>query len=98
MNYISELPDTEPKPASGWLFNCIISKHADFMDAFPSPVILPREMGDDQEAKMLTDIIPVILEHNDFESVYSDEINYKLKNGTGCYGVFTVTVLGTRYY
>ena len=23
----------DPKPASGWLFNTIISKHADYMDA-----------------------------------------------------------------
>ena len=78
----------DPKPASGWLFNCIISKHADFMDSYPAPAILPREMNDRQEAQKLSSIIPVVLEQNDFESVYSQETYYKLKNGTGCYGVF----------
>ena len=28
---------------SGWLHNVIVSKHADAMDSFPQPVILPRE-------------------------------------------------------
>ena len=78
----------DPKPASGWLFNCIMSKHADFMDAFPEPNILPREEGDKTEAKSLTSIIPVILEQNNFEQTYSDASWYKLKNGTGCYGIF----------
>jgi len=78
----------EPKPASAWLFNCIISKHADYMDAFPKPNILPREMADEEEAKRLSSIIPVVLRQNDFEQVYSDESLYKLKNGVGVYGVF----------
>lgn len=78
----------DPKPASGWLFNCIMSKHADFMDSYPEANILPREEGDKQEAKMLSSIIPVILEQNKFEQTYSDASWYKLKNGTGCYGVF----------
>lgn len=78
----------DPKPASGWLFNCIISKHADFMDSFPGINILPREESDREEAKRLSSIVPVIMEQNDYEQVYSDEIWYKLKNGTGVYGVF----------
>lgn len=78
----------EPKPASAWLFNCIISKHADYMDAFPKPNILPREQADEEEAKRLSSIIPVVLRQNDFEQVYSDESLYKLKNGVGVYGVF----------
>ena len=78
----------DPKPASGWLFNCIISKHADFMDSFPGVNILPREETDREEAKRLSSIVPVIMEQNDYEQVYSDEIWYKLKNGTGVYGVF----------
>lgn len=80
--------ENDPKPASGWLFNCIMSKHADFMDSYPEANILPREEGDKQEAKMLSSIIPVILEQNKFEQTYSDASWYKLKNGTGCYGVF----------
>lgn len=78
----------DPKPASGWLFNCIMSKHADFMDSYPEPNILPREAGDKEEAQELSSIIPVILEQNKFEQTYSDACWYKLKTGTGCFGVF----------
>ena len=76
------------QPTSAWLFNCIANKHADAMDNFPSPNILPREEGDKAEAEMLTSIIPVILDQCEFEEVYSDVQNYKLKTGTGIYGVF----------
>lgn len=76
------------QPTSAWLFNCIANKHADAMDNFPSPNVLPREEGDKAEAEMLTSIIPVILDQCDFEQVYSDVMNYKLKSGTGVYGVF----------
>ena len=76
------------EPASGWLFNCIANKHADAMDNFPSPNILPREEGDKAEAEMLSSIIPVILEQADFEETYDNVWDYKLKAGTGIYGVF----------
>ena len=76
------------QPSSGWLFNCIANKHADAMDNFPSPNILPREEGDKAEAEMLSSIVPVVLEENDFEEVYDRVWNYKLKTGTGVYGVF----------
>ena len=76
------------QPTSAWLFNCIANKHADAMDNFPSPNILPREEGDKPEAEMLTSIIPVVLDQNEFEKTYSDVQNYKLKSGTGVYGVF----------
>ncbi len=76
------------QPTSAWLFNCIANKHADAMDNFPSPNILPREEGDKAEAEKLSSIIPVVLEQNDFEQTYSDVWNYKLKGGTGVYGVF----------
>ena len=78
----------DPKPASGWLFNTIISKHADYMDSFPTADILPREMGDVEEAKILSSIIPVVLEQNEYRNIYSEEAWYKLKHGTGVYGVF----------
>ena len=78
----------DPKPASGWLFNTIISKHADYMDSYPAADILPREQGDVEEAKRLSSIIPVVLKHNEYKKVYSDEIWYKLKHGTGVYGIF----------
>ena len=76
------------QPTSAWLFNCIANKHADAMDNFPAPNVLPREEGDKGEAEMLSSIIPVILDQNDFEETYSDVWNYKLKAGTGIYGVF----------
>ena len=72
---------------SGWLHNVIVSKHADAMEAYPEPVILPREPEDRQEAELLRKIIPVILEHNDFEKSYSDCLWQKLKTGTGVYKV-----------
>jgi len=75
-------------PATAWLWNVIVSKHADAMDSMPEPNILPREEGDKAQARMLSDIIPVILEQNDFSSAYSDVMWYKLKQGTGVYGVF----------
>lgn len=78
----------EVEPTSAWLFNCIANKHADAMDNFPSPNILPREEGDKAEAEMLTSIIPVILDQCEFEETYSDAWDYKLKAGTGVYGVF----------
>ena len=76
------------EPVSGWLFNSIANKHADAMDNFPSPNILPREEGDKAEAEMLTSIIPVILDQNNFEDTYDIEADDKLKCGTGIYGVF----------
>lgn len=76
------------QPTSAWLFNCIANKHASAMDNFPSPNILPREEGDKAEAEMLTSILPVILDQCEFEQTYSDVWDYKLKSGTGVYGVF----------
>lgn len=82
----AERQDVEP--ASGWLFNAVANKHADMMDNFPAPNILPRERGDEEEAKKLTSIIPVVLDQCDFERVYSGVCDRKLRAGTGVYGVF----------
>ena len=76
------------QPASGWLVNCILSKHADAMDCYPAPTVLPREPGDQEEAEMLTNILPVILKNNQFKRVYSSAWWYKLKSGCAAYGVF----------
>ena len=76
------------EPTSAWLFNSIINKHADAMDNFPSPTVLPREEADKGEAEMLTSILPVILQENDFEKTYDEVMLEKLKSGTGIYGVF----------
>lgn len=78
----------DPEPASAWLLNTILNKHADAMDNYPKPVILPREEGDKEDAKVLSSILPVIREQNNYEQVYSDVWWYKLKTGTGVTGVF----------
>ena len=72
---------------SGWLHNVIVSKHADAMDAFPEPVILPREPGDREQAKLLAAVLPCILEQNRFEQTYDHAMWQKLKTGTACYRV-----------
>ena len=72
---------------SGWLHNVITNKHADAMESYPEPNILPREEGDKAEATMLSAIIPCVLEQNHFEETYSDAMWQKLKTGTGCYKV-----------
>ena len=72
---------------SGWLHNVIVSKHADAMEAFPEPNILPREEGDKGEAKMLSAIIPCVLEQNNFEETYDDAMWRKMKSGTAIYKI-----------
>lgn len=72
---------------SGWLHNVIVSKHADAIEAYPEPNILPREEGDRAEARRLSAIIPCVLEQNHFEGVYDDVMWQKLKSGTGAYKV-----------
>jgi len=76
------------EPASGWMFNSIFNKHADAMDNYPEPNVLPRERNDEQEANTLSAILPVIFERNKFKRVYSDAWWYKLKHGTAVYGIF----------
>ena len=75
------------KSESGWLHNVIVSKHADAMEAYPEPVILPREPGDREEARLLSAILPCILEQNRFEHTYDMAMWQKLKTGTACYRV-----------
>ncbi len=78
----------DPKPTSGWLVNCILAKHADAMDSYPEPTVLPREPGDREEARKLSQILPVILKRNQFKRVYSTAWWSKLKSGCAVYGVF----------
>ena len=76
------------RPASGWLVNCILSKHADAMDCYPEPTVLPREPGDRQEAETLSRILPVLLKNDRFRRTYSKAWWDKLKSGCAVYGVF----------
>ena len=71
----------QAKRPTKWLFNVIMGKHADMVEAFPEPVILPREQGDEAEAKTLQSIIPVILKHNGYEQTYNRQAWDKNKSG-----------------
>lgn len=75
-------------PASAWLFNSLAVKHADAMEAMPTPYVTAREPSDSESAEALSKLLPVLLEQNDFPGIYSSVWNDKLKHGTGCYGVF----------
>ena len=87
--YLDEFGNSkDSRPTSAWLFNCIMSKHADGIEAYPEPNIRPREPGDKEEAKKLSSIVPVILEQNDYEETYSSTLWQKLKQGTGITGIF----------
>ena len=87
-NYQNPMMEGKPQPASGWLFNSIANKHADVMDNYPAPNVLPRAADDAQTAQVLSSILPVVLEQADYEQVYSDTWWRKLKQGTGVKGVF----------
>lgn len=71
-------------PDSAWLFNSLANKHADAMDNYPEPNVLPRAKDDTETAKQLSAILPVVLEQNRYEQVYNDAWWYKIKHGTGC--------------
>lgn len=73
---------------SGWMFNSLANKHADAMDNYPEPNVLPRARDDADTAKKLSSILPVALDQNEYEQVYSDAWWYKLKHGTAVKGVF----------
>lgn len=77
----------DPAPASAWLFNSLANKHGDAMDNTPEPVVLPREQSDSNDAQILTQILPVICEYNDFEHVWSEGMWDKIKSGTSVYFV-----------
>ena len=76
------------QPTSAWLFNTLANKHADAMDNYPEPVVLPREQSDEQSAKTLQEILPVIRERCKYRRTYSLNWWEKLKHGTAVYGVF----------
>jgi hypothetical protein len=82
-----------PEPTSAWMFNSLSAKHADIMDNYPEPNVLPRERSDEESAKMLSSILPVIYERNNYEETYSDAAWYKIKHGVAAKGVFWNTEL-----
>ncbi len=80
--------DDRPQPRSAWLFNSLANKHADAMDNYPEPNVLPRSADDKMDAEQLSKIIPVVLEQCNFEKTYSDQWWVKLKSGLPAFGVF----------
>ena len=82
--------DQEPryKTRTAWLFNSLNILHSDAMDAYPRLNVLPREQEDEEEAKRLSSIIPVVLKQNDFKTVYSENTWRKGRSGTSVYGIF----------
>lgn len=74
-------------PSTAWLFSCIQSKLADVMEAYPTVNFRPRQRDDEEEARRLSAIVPVIVAQNDFEQTYRNVSEYTLKNGVGVYHV-----------
>lgn len=81
------LEDAE-KPTSAWLFNSIINKHADMMDNFPKPNVLPRSRDSQMDAEKLGKIVPVVLEQNGYQTTYSRKAYDYISDGTAITGVF----------
>ena len=80
--------EVRPEPTSAWLFNSIANKHADIMDNYPEPNVLPRERQDETDADTLSSILPVVFERNEYEQTYDRAAWYKLKHGVAAKGVF----------
>ena len=76
------------KPATAWLWSCIQSRYSDAMDSYPTCNFQPRQQDDKGEALKLSAIVPIILEQNRYEDVYSDVVWYTLKHGGNVQGIF----------
>ena len=87
-NYQNPMMPGKAQPSSGWLFNSIANKHADAMDNYPEPNVLPREADDEDTARALSSVLPVVLEQADYEQVYSDCWWRKLKQAPDVTGIF----------
>lgn len=86
-NYMND-GNADYKPATAWLWSCIQSRYSDAMDSYPTCNFQPRQSDDKAEAIKLSAIVPVILEQNRYEDVYSDVVWYTLKHGGSIQGVF----------
>jgi len=80
--------DEDFTPSTSWLWSCIQSRYSDMMDSYPTCNFLARQQDDKPEAKVLSNIVPVILEQNRYEETYSDISWYMLKHGGCVQGVF----------
>lgn len=85
--YNRESPNGETEPTT-WLWSCINGRYSDTMDSYPTCNIKPRQQDDKPQAKMLSSIVPVVLEQNRYEDTYSDVALYALKQGGAVQGIF----------
>ena len=76
------------KPVSAWAFNSVINKHADILDNYPRPNVLPRSKDDEQDAEIIKKILPVILAQNGYHKVFSRKTYDYIIDGTAVTGVF----------
>ena len=53
--YGNRVMEGKRAPSTGWLFNSIANKHADAMDNYPEPNVLPRAQDDEETARLLSD-------------------------------------------
>ena len=86
-NYMNEAKK-DFQPATAWLWSCIQSRYSDAMDNYPTCNFQPRQSDDKAEPIKLSAIVPVILEQNRYEDVYSDIVWYTLKHGGSIQGIF----------
>lgn len=78
----SQINDARPKSVTAWTVNAVINKHADYMDNYPEPIVLPQEASDKEYAHKLSSVLPALYERLNHEQTYSDEMWYKLIAGT----------------
>ena len=76
-NYQNPMMPGKAQPSSGWLFNSIANKHADAMDNYPEPNVLPREADDEDTARALSSVLPVVLEQADYELVAQAQTGHR---------------------
>lgn len=74
-------------PAGAQLFNSVENKIADIYDNAPDCSFLARSADDEEAAKVLTSVMPAILEQNGMEKAYFDVARAKVTSGTGIYAV-----------
>lgn len=76
------------RPRTAYLFNSIANKTADLMDNAPETVVLPRERSDEQAARDLSSILPVVYRQNRSLEIYRERAWYFTAHGMMCTGVF----------
>ncbi len=74
-------------PAGAQLFTSIENKIADICDNIPDCSFLARSRDDEETAKLLTKVMPAILEQCNMESAFIAQTREKVTLGTGVYAV-----------